>query len=196
MTDGPFGLERRLTLKAIRKLADWLPTAFVVVAVGLVAFMLAGPRLGWNTHPVLSGSMEPALPVGGIIVTQAVPVENIAVGDVVTLNSGDVLVTHRVVEILHREGDSKPWFRTKGDANQEADANILSPKGDLAPRVVAYVPEVGKLTTVTKDKTTFLLLVGIPVLLLLVVCAREIWQGVKEEKGKRKLIAGNVQGRE
>lgn len=169
---------------------------FVVVAVGLAAFMLLGPRSGWNTHPVLSGSMEPALPVGGVIVTQAVPVSEIAVGDIVTLKTGDALVTHRVVEILYKEGDPKPWFRTKGDANQEPDANLLSPTGSRAPRTVLYIPEVGKLTTVTQNKATFPFLVGIPALILLAVCVREIWQGVKEEKGKRSLATSNAQGKE
>ena len=66
----------------------------------------------------------------------------IAVVDIVTLNIGDMLVTHRVVEILYKEGDPKPWLRTKGDANEEPDANLLSPKGHRAPRVVLYIPEM------------------------------------------------------
>lgn len=168
----------------------------MVLAVGLVALMLAGPRFGWNTHAVLSGSMEPALPVGGVIVTHAVPVKEIAVGDIVTLRSGDNLVTHRVVEILHKEGDPKPWLRTKGDANQEPDANLLSPNGDRVPKMVLCIPEIGKFSTVTKNKAIFPFLVGIPALLLLAVCTREIWQGVKEVRGKRSLAMNKAQGKE
>lgn len=140
--------------------------------------------------------MEPTLPVGGVIITRAVPVETIAVGDIVTLNSGDTLVTHRVVELVSKEGDPKPWFRTKGDANRDPDTNLLSPKGDRASKTVLYIPEVGKLTAVTGNRSTFPFLVGIPALVLLAVCAREIWQGVKEERGKCNLATSDAQGKE
>jgi signal peptidase len=130
-----------------------------------------------------------------VIVTQAVPVADIAVGDIVTLKSGDALVTHRVLEILYKEGDPNPWLRTKGDANQDPDPNLLSPKGDRAPKVVLHIPEMGRLSNVTQDKATFPFLVGIPGLILIAICVGEIRRGLreKEKSGKRSLVTTSTQ---
>ena len=57
-------------MKIIKKIAEWFGIVILVIAILLVGFTFIGPRFGWETHPVLSGSMEPALKVGGIIVTK------------------------------------------------------------------------------------------------------------------------------
>ncbi len=183
-------------MSILKAIAGGFSTLLASVLVVAALFVVFGPRFGFETHPVLSGSMEPALPSGSVIVTHAVPVREITVGDTITFKSGETLVTHRVVGIVHKEGDPTPWFVTKGDANSEPDANPVSPRGERAPKTVMYIPEIGKLSSIVKNRTAFPFLVGIPTLLLMLVCARELWQGVNEEKGKRALRTSNAQGKE
>jgi signal peptidase len=70
---------------------------------------------------VVSGSMEPGIPTGSVILSQKVDVEQIAVGDVVTVpkRTGSALVTHRVVEIADAPGGRELTLR--GDANETDD---------------------------------------------------------------------------
>ena len=57
----------------------------LVAAVVAVAMLLAGVRLvGITPYAVLSGSMEPAFPVGSMIYVKAVDPESIEVGDPIT----------------------------------------------------------------------------------------------------------------
>ena len=73
---------------------------------------------------VISGSMEPELPVGSMIVVKRVEPEEVKVGDIITFFSTDPTLrggvnTHRVVDIDDSGMDI--LFMTKGDANQFMD---------------------------------------------------------------------------
>jgi signal peptidase len=176
------------TLKIVKSVAQGLGMAIVVLAILLVGFMFIGPRFGWETHQVMSGSMEPALKVGGMIVTKPEKLDNIKVGDIITFQTeGGQKVTHRVVDIVEING--QPNFQTKGDANEEPDPNFVSSKGDEMRKVVFHLPYLGFAAQFMKSKWAFLVLVGIPALILVVMFSRDIWKGVLEEKERRKTKA-------
>ena len=177
-------------MKIAIKIVEGLLTAFLVVAILLLGFMLIGPRFGWETHPVLSGSMEPALKVGGIIVTKPERLENIQVGDIITFQAElGPKVTHRVVNIVEIEG--KLHFQTKGDANEEPDPNFVSAKGEEMRKVVFHLPYLGFVAQFMKSKLAFLVFVGIPAIILIVWFGKDIRKGILEVKEKRRLRAMN-----
>lgn len=81
---------------------------------------------GYKPFIVLSGSMEPAIMAGDLIVTKNVDPENVAVGDVISFRvENDIMVSHRVTEIQTAGGLS---FLTKGDANVGMDAVSVQPE--------------------------------------------------------------------
>ena len=87
--------------------------------------LIAAPMLaGYRPVVVLSGSMEPAFPVGSVIYYKAASFEQIQEGDPITFHAGEAgsLVTHRVVEKQELSRD----FITRGDANETADPNPVS----------------------------------------------------------------------
>ena len=87
--------------------------------------LIAAPMLaGYRPVVVLSGSMEPAFPVGSVIYYKAASFEQIQEGDPITFHAGEdgSLVTHRVVEKQELSRD----FITRGDANETADPNPVS----------------------------------------------------------------------
>ena len=177
-------------MKIIKKIAEWFGIVILVIAILLVGFTFIGPRFGWETHPVLSGSMEPALKVGGIIVTKPERLENIQVGDIITFQAElGPKVTHRVVDIVEMEG--KPHFQTKGDANEEPDPNFVSSKGDKMRKVVFHLPYLGFVAQFMKSKLAFLVFVGIPAIILIVWFGKDIRKGILEVKEKRRLRAMN-----
>ena len=177
-------------MKTVIKIAEWFGIVIVAISILLVAFVFIGPRLGWETHPVLSGSMEPTLKVGGLIITKPENIQNIKENDIITFNiSPDVIVTHRVVGIEIRE--EKPWFQTKGDANKEPDNDYVSSEGEKMRKVVFHVSYLGFASVFMQKKLTFFLLIAIPALILIGIFSRDVWKGIKEEKEKRRLKASN-----
>jgi signal peptidase len=89
-----------------------------------------------------------------------------------------------VVDITEVNG--QPNFQTKGDANEEPDPKFVSAKGDKLRKVVFHVPYLGFAAQFMKSKWAFLVLVGIPALILIGMFSRDIWKGILEEKEKRK----------
>ena len=78
--------------------------------------------LAFDARPltVLSGSMEPTLQTGDVVVAKRVEPGDVRIGDVVTYRSPTGrLVTHRV-RALHQTGE-RFVFVTKGDANNSTE---------------------------------------------------------------------------
>jgi signal peptidase len=115
------------TLGRVGHVLAWL----VILAVGaVVTLAVLLPRIaGATPYTVMTGSMEPALPPGTLVVVRPVRPAAIGVGTVITyqLRSGEpTVVTHRVVAV--REGrDGTPEFRTQGDANPAPDPAWVRP---------------------------------------------------------------------
>ena len=111
---------------------------WVVAILGALSGALFLAHLAGWVQPlvVVSGSMQPSINRGDLLITMPVDVGDVDIGEVATLPSAasDTLVTHRVTSI-GREGDTYV-IEMAGDANQavdpqpylvEADATVLQP---------------------------------------------------------------------
>ena len=99
------------------------------------------PRLlGYEIYNVVSGSMEPEIPVGSVVYVKAAEPAEIQAEDVIAFQRDGDTVTHRVVRNLRIEGT----FVTKGDANAAEDLDEI-PYAALIGRVEAHVPVLGNL---------------------------------------------------
>lgn len=77
---------------------------------------------------VLTESMDPTIKGGDLVVCDAIDAKNVKTGDVISyfdpsMSESTVIVTHRVEEISTK-GD-EIYFKTKGDANNVADKNLV-----------------------------------------------------------------------
>lgn len=152
------------------------------IALAVAAIMLFGlgfvPRTGaYRTLTVLSGSMEPLIPVGSMIVVVPVVPEEIGVGDVVTYNApiqDGRVVTHRVVQI--QQPGRRPVIVTKGDANAAPDPWRAQVSGDVVWRLRAVVPEAGKAITFMRSKGAHTATVFVLPGLLALIWIAEIWR--------------------
>ncbi|MBP2435668.1 signal peptidase I [Microbacterium amylolyticum] len=88
-------------------------------------FALALSALQLTPLVIISGSMEPEFPVGTIVYSETVAVEEVDIGDVVTTDrfNGPGTVTHRVVHIdfSSQIADGTAVLTLKGDANSGID---------------------------------------------------------------------------
>ena len=117
------------------------------MSTALVAVIAIGQFTGaWRLAPVLSGSMEPNVPKGAMVVAEQVDIHALRVGDVMLFNApivGHPPVVHRVREILEVGG--RPAFRTKGDANDAPDAWTIHLRSNTVWRVAHVIPYAGHL---------------------------------------------------
>ncbi|TSD49272.1 MULTISPECIES: signal peptidase I [Rhodococcus] len=147
-----------------RTVVSWL---LLLVMVGLLAVMVVIPRLtGSTAYTVLTGSMEPTMPPGTLIVVKPTPNEDLATGDVITFQpvSGDpAVVTHRI-EGIYYTGEGERRIHTRGDNNPIADSWSLVPE-QIRGRVIYSVPQLGRVNTVINGQSRSILVTGTAVAL-------------------------------
>ena len=138
------------------KAVEYVGIVLVVFLMTMVVLAMLAPHFGWRADTVLSGSMEPALPVGCVEVTRPVKAEAIKVGDIITFRSptNGKLMSHRVAAVEERESYQ---FRTKGDANEDVDPSLV-PAENVVGRVCFKVPHLGYVVEYLKSPLGFILL--------------------------------------
>ena len=137
----PAGPRWRRVVRGVTTVALW--ATFAVVALLVLAVLIIPRATGAVPLTVLSGSMEPTVSPGSVVVVRPVDPDTLAIGDVVTfqIRSGEPeLVTHRIVGIS--TGADDPVFRTKGDANGAIDPLPVTP-AQIKGEVWYDVPAVG-----------------------------------------------------
>jgi signal peptidase len=143
-------------------------------AGGLLLAIALPLAFGARPLTVLSGSMEPTLATGDVVVVEHVRPEQVRVGDVVTYrNPEGSLVTHRV-RAIHR-GRERYSVVTKGDANNATERWTIAAGGELS-RALYRVPLAGRVLARTSSPTGKLVLIVAPLLLLGAWEIRRIWR--------------------
>lgn len=135
----------RSPLTTLRRVADALLIAVIVVVLFGVMLGRIISMTGRETFIIGGGSMEPGIPLGAAVVTEPVPPADLAVGDVVSLRTGPELertFTHRITRLVPREDGL--WVETKGDANEAIDPSI-TPARQVIGRVIVSIPHAGYL---------------------------------------------------
>ena len=126
--------------------------------------------MGWGAAVVQTGSMEPNVPVGTLIVIHEQ--DTYEKGDVVTyIDYRDWSITHRVEFI--KDG----IVSTRGDANQVSDP--LFDEEAIVGKMVFMIPHVGKVLDFIKQPVVIAILV-----ILLFVCI--VWDIVAKKRAKKR----------
>ncbi len=114
----------------------------LIIGVLLIMIPMFAPRImGFGAYEVVSGSMEPEIPIGSLVLVREADPGNIAEGEVIAFLKPDdesLVITHRVVQ----NDKENEQFVTKGDANKVQD-NAPVPYKNLIGRVEHHFPKVG-----------------------------------------------------
>lgn len=171
------------TRSIARRVANGVGWA-IVVASATLALVIAGPLVvGDQPHTDLSGSMEPAISPGDVVINEEIEPWEAEVGDVVTFHDPEdqsKLLTHRVVST--KDTGSHIWFVTQGDANNTKEHWRVPATGEIG-RLLYTVPWVGHLAVFARSKLGWALLIGIPLLLILIEELVRIWRPRPNEGG-------------
>lgn len=127
---------------------------FIVLALTAIVLLVGTARadevgsptlLGRTLFVVRSGSMEPALGTGDLLLADtSLDVDSVSDGDVVVFRSNanrDILVSHRVTRAWGTP-DGTRWFATKGDANAVSDSGAIT-DDQIVGRMTGRVPAGG-----------------------------------------------------
>jgi signal peptidase len=158
-----------------------------ITAIALIAILLlisVFPITGnFKVLTVLSGSMEPAIHTGSIVVVK--PASEYKVGDVITfgkISKTQTPTTHRINEI--KTSPTGQTFVTKGDANNAADLREVRPT-EIIGKEILTIPYVGYAINTAKKPWGFALIIIIPALLVIFDEAKKIKDEVKRMKDKK-----------
>jgi len=128
--------------------------------------------LGFSVFRVVTGSMEPEIPVGTIIVTRKVSIESIFVDDIICFRSKSPemlgrTITHRVIGRYYDEADNI-LLQTKGDFNLSADEDYVTSDNLVGKMIWRSNGEnlFSKISKFFSSKLGFLACIALPCLLL------------------------------
>jgi len=145
----------------------WLVLAVVLLFAGSLFFSRGNAPTSYRVYSVNSGSMEPKIPLGSLVFIKSQ--KEYQEGDVITFKSeanANVTVTHRIAKVEKDEDIGKFGYQTKGDANEDADPELVNPLRVIG-RVIFSIPLLGYGVTFAKTQIGFGLLIVIPATLII-----------------------------
>jgi len=156
----------------------------LVLVIIVSVFPLLPPfKNYYHSRTVLTGSMEPKIPKGSVVINQWADQKDLKIGDIITYQHPSdkkiIYVTHRIVEI---DKTGLLWrFETKGDANPASDFGLITQAGTEG-KVILMIPLIGYLIEFFKTPVGFILLVALPLLIFIVLQTRDVLKMWKKRK--------------
>jgi signal peptidase len=168
----------------MKKVAQSFGLAVTILLMAAAVLTFLAPRFGWEVDTVFSGSMEPQLKTGSVAITRPVEAEDIKVGDIITFHSplSEKLISHRVIAV---EDSSSFSFRTKGDANEDADPFVV-PAQSVVGKICFHIPYFGYAAQFIKTPLGLLLTLCLPGLAIIVMEVVSICRVINEAQFQRK----------
>ncbi len=182
----PEGQEVKRTAKRMgRILSTVLLAVSTVLCVVVVLRSAVGKDasfFGYRLFYVVTGSMEPTLPVGSMLIVGES--DEYAIDDIITFYSNDTGIegqpnTHRIIDI--EEKDGQIYYITQGDANNIPDDPI--PRSDVIGKMHLCIDLSG-----LKDFVAFLgtppgffFVIILPLMAVMVICMRDFKRAMSEE---------------
>lgn len=174
-----------VTLLLIASIALCLFVAIQVLGKGYASFA------GYSFFRVVTGSMEPEIHVGALILTKEVDIEALEIGDIISFRSksSDMLgriITHRIVGVT-TSPDGEILLETKGDANLTMDSYYVD-KYNLIGEIVWKSGEGNVLSDIVSfftGKIGFMACIALPCLLISGIILRD---SVNKIKGDMKRV--------
>ena len=170
-------------MKKIFKFIYYIFIAFIVVIAGLLIVSIFPITGNIKFMIVQSESMDPAMKMGSLVIIK--PIDNYKVGDIICFNQTNKTkppISHRINEI--REVNGEKFYITKGDANEEPDANEIIKK-DIIGKIFISVPYLGYAVNFAKKPAGFALIIIIPTGIIITDEIKKIYAEVKKNKSKK-----------
>lgn len=172
--------------KTLAKIWGIVGNVVVVLAVALAVLVVGVRLIGIKTYAVISGSMEPEYPVGSLLYVKQVDPDDLKVGDAITfLLNEDTAATHRIVEIIYDEDDpSVIRFRTKGDANDTVDGDLVHSKNVIGKPIFS-IPLLGYVAFFIQNPPGSYIAIGAAAILAVLAFLPDLIKDEPKKKSKK-----------
>ena len=111
---------------------------------------------GYKTYVIVSGSMEPNLNIGDIVIVKKVNENELNVGDIISFRQGQNVVTHRISQIKNEYGEKV--YITKGDNNNTEDNGSID-YSYIEGKVINNIRAAGKVVIFFQGKLSIIIIV-------------------------------------
>lgn len=148
--------------RTLKKLVYIFLIPLLVYNISLIIQAVARPNetpafFGIKMYVIVSGSMEPELYVGDIVIVKDLKDEDkINKDDVISFRQGQTIITHRVSEVVNINGVEK--YRTKGDNNNTEDIMIIG-RESIEGKVINKIKSFGKTVLALRNTTLIIVIV-------------------------------------
>lgn len=157
--------------------------AVLILYVGILAFQRfsnSGNIAGFRVYTIATGSMEPVLEVGDVIVIKEATYEELKVKDIITYESRaagteGMIITHRIIDM----DDETKRLETKGDANEAVDPVIEDDQ--VLGKFVYKFTLISMLTKLVRNKIGFYFLIFVPLVVVIFLEIADIVTSPKDE---------------
>jgi signal peptidase len=153
----------------------YLTLALSLTLLASLLTVTATSLLGYSSYVIYSGSMEPTVKVGSLLLSRPVDVDDLRVGDVITYRApgNHTTLTHRIVDMRQEDGE---WiFKTKGDASLGPDPQEVSMRGEVA-RMAFDIPYLGYVVDFARSTPGIALFLLVPAAGLLLMQGLKLWK--------------------
>jgi signal peptidase len=164
----------------IRALALFCTYMAIGLCAGMLTAAVAPMAFGLRPFTVLSGSMEPALDTGDMVVDRQIAPAEARRGDIVTFKDPrgqGRMITHRLRGVSVAGGTAR--MTTKGDANDTTETWTVPADGRIG-RVAYRLPKLGYALSATHGRNGKLLFIVFPALLFGAMELARIWRPRRE----------------
>lgn len=148
----------------IEKICNWISRIIFVILLILVLLLFVPNFIGFKTFSVISGSMEPNIPVGSLVYTKSIEFGDLKAGDVISYKlSEDTMVTHRIDTV----NEEQRTLVTKGDANDNVDS-VEVQENQVVGKVVFSIPLLGFIAIYSRTPIAIVVVCVVIAILILV----------------------------
>ena len=153
-------MKNNLLRKIISVILFIFLTFILIYNITIISQSIINPNktpsfFGIKTYTIVSGSMQPELNIGDIVIVKEVNDLELNINDVISYRNGQNVVTHRIVRINYVDGQKQ--YITKGDYNNVEDSIVLT-IDSIEGKVVNKIKSLGNVTLFLQNKFSIILI--------------------------------------
>lgn len=169
-------------MKVVKTIGQFILCLILIFFILLNIFSMNNKSLfGFRIYRVISGSMQPALQIGDVIIVKKST--NYAERDIITYSNGLTTITHRIIAINNDE------VITKGDANEVDDKPIN--KEQIVGKFFFRISNFSLFSIILSKNVIYLIMIFLLVLIFLLVIGDRIIKNLRYQSNNVKKLRKN-----
>lgn len=169
-------------MKVVKTIGQFILCLILIFFILLNIFSMNNKSLfGFRIYRVISGSMQPALQIGDVIIVKKS--NNYYERDIITYSNGLTTITHRIIAINNDE------VITKGDANEVDDKPIN--KEQIVGKFFFRISNFSLFSMILSKNVIYLIMIFLLVLIFLLVIGDRIIRNFRYQSNNVKKLKKN-----